>query len=241
MKRWGLSLFLLVGVLAGCQSAARPSTGLANLRVRVTAEPKEGVPTSSGQLQVYDAAARNQPGAFEHIDYGSLDDIVVWAEPVAPSDTTVVLPPRVVNVTGPMESDSPIVAASVRQELVLFNRSSRSMNIYSVSDANDFDLGSIAPGQRGSYVIKSTGLIDILSDRAARPLAVVYAVPTPFVAETRSGAEVSFDHLPPGDYRVCSWHPRLPGSVVSVHLSADQTKSSTITVGVNSLPKVYSH
>lgn len=241
MNRWGLLLALWAGAAGGCQSATGPASGLADLRVRVTAEPKEGVATSSAQVQVYDAAAHNQQGAFERLDYASLGNIVVWAEPVLRSTTHQPIPPLELAVSGSGEGDDSIVAACVGQELVLSNRAAHAMDLYSVSDGNDFDLGSVAPGHQGSYVVKSPGLIEILTDASEQPLARVYAVPARHVAVTHSGAEVTFSDLLPGDYRIRSWHPRLPGSVVTVHLSADQTQSAKITVGVNSLPKIDSH
>lgn len=241
MKIWGLSLALLLPLAAGCQTAARPSSGLADLRVRVMAEPKQGVPNPTGRVQVYDAAAHNSSGAFEKVDYSSLDNIVVWVEPVMAPPMAQIVALRSLSVSVPAVGDDSIVAACVGQKLVVTNRSGRAMDIYSVSDGNDFDLGSIAAGGQGAYVIKSGGLIEILTDSSDQPLARVYAAPSCYVAETHSGAEVTFANLPPGDYRISSWHPRLPGSTVAVHLSADQTQSASITVGVNSLPKIYSH
>lgn len=237
MKRADLPLILLLFLAAGCQHEARPAVGLASLRVRVEAVPKEGVPMRSPQVQVYDAAARNQSGGFEPVDYGALNDIVVWAQPVLPSEIQRIYPPKTVRINGSASADGAIVTASVGQELVLSNDSSRAMNFYGVSDGNDFDLGTVAPGRQASYVVKSPGLIEVLTDRVEQPVARVYAVASPYVAETHSGAQVTFN-LPPGDYRIVSWHPRLPGTSRSVHVSAGQTQSALITVGVNSLPKV---
>lgn len=238
MKRVGLPLILLSILAAGCQSEAPPAAGLASLHLRVMAVPKQGVPAQSDQVQVYDAAARNQRGAYERLDYSSLDDIVVWAAPIHPSGVLQVPPPKTVNIGGSPGADHPIVPASVGQELILSNDASQAMNLYSVSDGNNFDLGTLAPGKQASYVIKSPGLIEILTDRFEQPVARVYAAPSPFVVETHSGAEVTLNNLPPGEYRVVSWHPRLPGTSEEVHLSAGQTQTETITVGVNSLPKI---
>lgn len=238
MKRLGLPLVLLLFLAAGCQSEAPSAAGLASLRVRVVAVPKDGVPTPSGQVQVYDAAARNQHGAYERVDYRSLDNIVVWVEPVLRSDFRQTHLAKTLNINASAGVDRPIVAAPVGQELILSNDAPRAMNFYSVSDGNNFDLGTLAPAKQGGYVIKSPGLIEILTDSLEQPVARVYAVSSPFVVETHSGAEVTFNNLPPGDYRIFSWHPRLPGTSDAVHLSANQTQTATITVGVNSLPKV---
>jgi hypothetical protein len=58
------------------------------------------------------------------------------------------------------------------------------------------------------------------------------------VSVARSGTSVDFNDLPPGECRVMSWHPRLPGSETNINLSANQLSSASIKVGVNALPKV---
>ena len=56
--------------------------------------------------------------------------------------------------------------------------------------------------------------------------------------EISTDTTVKFLDLPPGLYRVTSWHPRLPGTSTDVTLTADKTAKMTVSVGVNSLPKV---
>src|SRR5207249_369729 len=42
----------------------------------------------------------------------------------------------------------------------------------------------------------------------------------------------------PGDYRLRSWHYRLPGTSTNVTLAPGKSTKSTLVVGVNALPKV---
>jgi hypothetical protein len=58
------------------------------------------------------------------------------------------------------------------------------------------------------------------------------------VSLARSGSSVDFTNLPPGQYKLASWHPRLPGYETILTLSPDQIAAATIKVGVNALPKV---
>jgi hypothetical protein len=111
-------------------------------------------------------------------------------------------------------------------------------NLYSVSDGNDFNLGSVAPGTTATFTARSEGLIEILNASLKDPVALVYVAPSPWVSLAKSGGTVEFNNLPPGQYRIASWHPRLPGSETTVTLAANQSSTATIKVGVNTLPKV---
>ena len=54
-------------------------------------------------------------------------------------------------------------AVSVGQTVIVTNHASHPQNIYSVSDGNNFHLGSLAPGQSGEYIVQSPGLIEVVT------------------------------------------------------------------------------
>lgn len=207
---------------------------MAGLQVKVIARPKEGVKIPAEKLLAYDApAAKQETGAFEKVNYSDLEDVVVWAEPAGKSA-------RAGEVKMVTVSDKPgkLSVASIGQLVTFRNISSRAMNVYSVSDGNDFDLGTLAPGASGSYEVKSAGYIEVLTDRAKDPVAEIYAAPVRWVALTHSGETVRFADLPPGDCEVRCWHPRLPGGEARVTLRAGESSSVSVVMGVNGLPKV---
>jgi hypothetical protein len=217
--------------------------------VNVVAEPKAGRKITVASVATYDRAPAPKPqGEFELVDYSNLDDIVVWVERAtdlpdpgarATMDMMGIAPaPAIVDINpgkGPAPMSKPV---SVGQRVILRNRSSRPQSFYSVSDGNDFNLGTLGPGQEGAYVVKNAGLIEVLSEQSQDAVASFYAAPTQWVAMTHSHASVDFSDIPPGTYRVVSWHPRLPGTEQTIELAPDQTTAVTVTVGVNALPKV---
>jgi hypothetical protein len=233
-----LFITLLISMLAGCQTAPPPAAGMATLRVQVIAEPKTGVVTANTHVLSYDAPAARTKGQFEKVDYASLDEIVVWLEPVGrptsnPSKASAV--PLSVDAAKP---STDLSVAGVGEIVTFHNSGSNTINLYSVSDGNSFDLGSIPPGGHGVYVVKSAGLIEVLTDSLKDPITQVYAAPSPWVRITHAGETVEFENLPPGKYKIISWHPRLPGREVSITLPVNQTTSASIKVGVNDLPKI---
>ena len=86
-------------------------------------------------------------------------------------------------------------------------------------------------------VAGSRGPVEVLRDQDDEPLAYVYLSPSPLVRVARGGERVTFAPLPPGKYRVTTWHPILPGSSEVVEVAPGKLSKLTLTVGVNSLPK----
>jgi hypothetical protein len=238
MKILGLATTMLL-LLAGCQSSPRPSAGMASVSIKVMAEPKAGVQTSRGRVMSYDAPGQRGYGDFERVDYSNLGQIVVWLEPEAgsrPTDPTAGQISVETDARHPTNQVTHVV--SVGQTLILRNSRARPEVIYCVSNGNEFDGGSVPPGGQAQYTVKSAGLIEVLAESSEEPVARVYAAPTQWVKLTRAGEIARFNDLPPGKYRVVSWHPRLPGSETSVVLSPNEVTSTSIAVGVNSLPKI---
>ena len=243
---------LATALVAGCATQPRPSPGMASLHIQVVAEPKAGrkMPVAA-PVSTYDrpsAPRQQEQGEFELVDYANLDDIVVWVEragdmtdPTAHATMDAMgtaPPPQTIDVDSAKKNPPMSKPVSVGQKVILRNRSSRPLSIYSVSDGNDFNLGQLAPGQQGEYVVKNAGLVEVLSDQSPDPIASFYAAPTQWVVMTHSHGNVDFSNLPPGKYNIMTWHPRLPGTSQPIELAPDQMASATVTVGVNSLPKV---
>lgn len=226
----------LLGLLVGCQSAPKASPGMASLRVDVVAEPKAGSKLADRAPVMYDQpgmTATPGTGAYETVDYDNLSDIVVYLEPAGGPAAA----PRTVDVK-PGATAGAIVPASVGQRLTLRNAATQSASLYSVSDGNEFDAGSVPPGGTADYTVRSPGLIELLTDPAKDPVLRIYAAPSRFVAATRSGKSVDFVDVPPGAYTVVAWHPRLPGGRSSLNVAADRSARVRVTIGVNALPKV---
>lgn len=233
-----LLIVLAMLLMTGCQTSTPPAPGMAALRVHVKAEPKTGAQPAAQKVAVYDTPAPTDYGDYAKVDYSDLDQIVVWLEPVNSSATPAPAGAHTIQINPQVPSKGISHVASVGQQLILRNASSSPQTIYSVSDGNEFDFESVPPGGSAEYKVRSAGLIEILTNSAKGNSIQVYAAPSPWVRITRAGETIEFNNLPPGQYRLVSWHPRLPGSQATVTLSADHMTDASIDVTVNTLPKV---
>jgi hypothetical protein len=214
---------------------------MAAVRVQVVAQPKAGSKLAVRAPAVYDDPGKTparETGAYETVDYDNLEDVVVWLEPASGAGGSggAAGAPVTVQVVADKAAGA-IVAASVGQKILLRNAGSRATSIYSVSEGNEFDFTSIAPGESREYVVRSPGLIEVLTDPSKEPAARVYAAPSRWVATTRSGRAVDFVDVVPGRYAVVAWHARLPGARAAVDLAANQRAQVNLEIGVNALPK----
>lgn len=232
-------LILAIGLLAaGCQTTPPMAPGRADLVVHVLAQPKIGAQPPPQKVQVFDTPAPQDYGDFAKVDYSDLGQIVVWLEPTTGPTEQKSLSSVTVDINPSKPLSGVRHVASVGQPIILRNASSSPQTIYSVSDGNDFDFESVPAGGQVNYTARSPGLVEILTNSPSATPVQIYIAPARWVRLTRSGETIQFDDLPPGQYRLVSWHPRLPGSRETVTLTPDHVTNTSIDVSVNSLPKV---
>ena len=252
-RGWRLSWFVVTTIVgAGCRAPVQIRPGLSAVRIEVRATPKRGYVGPSAQIgpggdaygmEFESATGPREAASFERVDYRALDDIVVWIEPrsdAVASESAQDEPPVVITVSAPSAQhlDVPLFVIGVGGRVEFVNRSGRDVLIYSVSDANAFDAGVLAPDGVASYRAVSPGLIEVLCESRDDPIAFVYVAPTRWAKRGRSGSDVVFTDLRPGRCRVSCWHRRLPGSNTDVVLVADKITRAVVSAGVNALPKV---
>ena len=236
-----------VATTVGC-SAPSPkiASGKSTAEIAVKAEPKKGyrLPSDSASYAggPMDPVSRTTGvgGQFAILDYNGLYGIVIWLEPATgalPSS-----PPRSWNLASPnpkaVDDASPRIV-TVGDHLVILNRASKADNFYlRFDDGSVADIGSIGAGKSGAYVLKRAGAQSVISDSLDRPIDRLFVTPSPLYKIAHCNTTVTFSDLEPGEYRLRSWHYRLPGSSTSLTLVANKVVKSTVVLGVNALPKV---
>lgn len=239
---------------AACQPAPKSARGLAALTVRVIAEPKSGYTAPSDS----DAYSMGQPAGdsddrFARVNYRELRDIIVSVHPLSSNagtqarpDATPQMDRAAVSLSihserpnRPRSSEiaGPVIGAAVGARIAIRNSTSAPHEVYSLAPGNEFDLGTVAPGASAEAIIQSPGLIEVLSASRDAPIGWVYAVDTPWVQTVTARSNLVLTNLPPGEYEIRSWHPRLPGESRAVRLEPDRTERVELRVGVDQLQR----
>jgi hypothetical protein len=232
---------LVFGIsLAGCAGQPAPPSNLSNLVLIVKAEPKSGWHDPRNDSS-YAGLRPGESKAFETIDYSALDDIVVWIEPIHGG---VESPPTSrISVDASHPSDK-LTACGVREGWMIRNSGSIAASLFVRSESGKvYAVGSVPAGGSSFFLPRETGLNELMSDASDQPLERIYVAPVRWEPEknvriAKAGDRLTFSNLMPGQVIVGAWHPRLPGSSLQFELDPGKTTTKTMTIGVNSLPKV---
>lgn len=240
-----LTLFTVVAVLAAGCGGSLP-VGQSGVRVLVTAEPKTGYTPDvlaadvyTGRPEVDDAtAARRDP--FRPLDYRNLSDIVVYLVPEAGSASAPAAKGIDIDAGDASHAGHGVKVSAVGGELRIGNSARSAKTVYLRTESGALsDLGIVAPGGTLSAMLTAPGAMSVYSESDGtedQKLRDLYVAPNGWVATAVSGGRVTFSPVPPGEYVLHTWHPRLPGTSQRLKLPADRLVETTATVTVNVLP-----
>lgn len=230
----------------GCQAPIRIQPGMSAIAIRVVAQPKQGYrppgrrPPDSVDPYEFESSSPAETAAFSRVDYRQLENIVVWLEPLWEEIPPTELPVVTIDfdTSRPPPDAIPFYVTGIGGRLEFHNGASRNEVIYSLSEPNVFDLGSVSSQAVASYEVRGPGLIDVFCDSVEAPLVHVFVAPSPLVRQITSRDKATFTDLRPGQYRVTCWHPRLPGSSATCTLQPDRLAAAVLTISVDTLPEI---
>jgi hypothetical protein len=237
-------LVAMAALAPGCASGPKMAPGKSAAEVAVKAEPKKGYHPPSDPASYASGEQMGSPsapaGPMTLLDYNGLYGIVVWLEPVSGSIANST--PQSFSLASPnsktVDDSNPRVGA-IGDRLVILNRATATDTFYlRFDDGSVASIGSIGGGKTGAYVFKRAGAQSVISDSQDKPIDRFFVTPSPLYHVTHCNSTVSFKDVDPGEYRLRSWHYRLPGSSTNLTLVAGKAAKSTVVIGVNALPKV---
>jgi len=244
----GLSWMLFLAIAAtivGCSSGPKIPPGQSAAEISVKAEPKKGYhPPAAGSPEyggVGDQIKTASPtGPLTVIDYAGLYGIVVWLEPT--TGTVPAAAPKILSAQSPGTrgaDEANILFGAIGDQLVIYNRSPKLDTFYlRLDDGTVANIGSIGGNNKALYTLRHPGLAAIVSDTNDKVIDRVFVASSPLYKVAHCNQTVTFNPAPPGEYRLKSWHYRLPGTSTMLTLAPNKVAKSTVVIGVNSLPKV---
>jgi hypothetical protein len=233
--------YILIGLtclFAGCASQNNSDgyspLGGTNLVVKVIAQPKAGWNDPRNDSS-YTGLRPGEPQQLETTDYSSLDEIVVWVESLGSSSYIGTAPNTSIDLSG---ADPSLKVGGWGGIWDLRNKTGRTLEVFlRTEDGKVMNLGNV-PGPGTSLAPRVQGYVEVMTNASDQPVGRVFIAPTPYVQLAKANTAITFLAVPPGKAKIHTWHPRLPGSTTEVNLGENRTTNATVTVGVNSLPKV---
>lgn len=110
-------------------------------------------------------------------------------------------------------------------------------NVFSISDAKNFDLGLYKHPEIGKVTFDKAGRVDVFCSIHSQMNCVILVLQNPFFAATDHKGAYRITNIPAGAYKVKAWHERLPGQVKEINIPEDGEVREDFVVGVGNLTK----
>lgn len=200
----------------------------------VKAQPKpELAETSGGGGGKYDS---RQFKFVEKIKYDQIKDFIVYIEG-AMTNVTFATPAKDVITQKDAMFHPHVMPIVVGTEVRWPNKDDIFHNVFSISDAKNFDLGLYKDPEVGKVTFDKAGRVDVFCSIHSQMNCVILVLQNPFFAATDSKGAYRITNIPAGTYKVKAWHERLPGQVKEITIPEEGEVHEDFVVGVANLTK----
>jgi plastocyanin len=170
----------------------------------------------------------------EKIQYAQIKDFIVFIEGDMPNVAFTAPTKDVVTQKDAMFHPH-VMPVVVGTEVRWPNKDDIFHNVFSISDAKNFDLGLYKDPEIGKVTFDKSGRVDVFCSIHSQMNCVILVLKNPFFAATDSKGGFRIANIPAGAYKVRAWHERLPGQVKEITIPAEGEVRADFTVGVVNL------
>jgi len=110
-------------------------------------------------------------------------------------------------------------------------------NIYSLSKAKTFDLGSYDKGETRKVFFPKAGIVDVYCHLHPNMAATVVVTPSRYFAKPDRSGEYKIENVPPGTYTLVAWHKTAGFFRKAIVVSADKNTSADFFIPVDVEPR----
>lgn len=206
----------------------------------VHAEGKAGVDDSHGAS---DGAYASRKYKFvPKVDYSAMHDFVVYIEgPVGanaqPATNVVSVATRRIAQHGATFLPH-VLPVMVGTTVEWPNDDDIYHNVFSMSDAKQFDLGLYKgdpPGKRVTF--DKPGRVDVFCSIHENMHCIVLVLENPYFAATDDNGDYEIPNVPPGTYMLKAWHERLPADEQQIVVPTNGEVRADFTLTIKNLPQ----
>lgn len=230
----GSVIVMIAALLCGTSAIAGIIVG------NVHAEPKAGTDSIGGAP---DGAYSSRKYKFvPKVDYAAMNDFVVYIEgPVGTNTaaTTNVLTISTKRIAQRGASFSPhVLPVMVGTTVEWPNDDNIYHNVFSMSDAKQFDLGLYKgnpPDKRVTF--DKAGRVDVFCSIHENMHCVVLVLQNPYFTATDENGNYKIPDVPAGTYTLKAWHERLPADEKQVVVPTNGEVKADLTLTIKNLPQ----
>jgi len=131
----------------------------------------------------------------------------------------------------------PDVLVITRGQEVQFSNDDKVVhNVFSMSEARQFDLGEGKPGSSAKADFANTGIIDLYCNIHSGMVANILVLPNRRFAYTDSNGNYKIDGIPPGKYQLFAWHRMASPARADVDVKAGAKLDVSLTLNLDKEP-----
>lgn len=103
-------------------------------------------------------------------------------------------------------------------------------NVFSLSRARTFDLGRYPKGSSKSLSFPTAGVVQLFCHIHADMSGYILVLDNPFFTIPDVQGHFVIDSIPPGEYRLVTWHERIRPMVTPVRIESGRTTTLTLRI-----------
>ena len=112
-------------------------------------------------------------------------------------------------------------------------------NVFSMSDAAQFDLGLYkGDPPTARWTFDKPGKVDVYCSIHENMHCVVMVMSNPYFAVTDDKGHYTITGVPPGKYKLKAWHERLPADVQEITVPESGEVKTDFTLTIKNLPGI---
>lgn len=172
----------------------------------------------------------------ERIDYSQLCDFVVYIDQAAPVGEGEQVQ-AAMTVQRDASFDPHVLPIAVGTTVRWPNEDEIFHNVFSMSDAKEFNLGLYNKEKVPAVTFDKVGRVDVFCAIHTKMHCIILVLPNPYFARADAKGRFTISNVPPGTYKLRAWHERLPSQVKEVVVPAEGEVKIDFELGLSELPK----
>ena len=175
----------------------------------------------------------------EKVDYDRLEDFVISIDQPVPEPPGAPAAAAATIAQHNVSFEPHVLPIMVGTRVRWPNKDDIYHNVFSMSDAKDFDLGLYTREKVPEILFDRTGQVDVYCAIHSKMHCIILVLPSRYFAKVNAHQRYFLRDVPAGTYRLRAWQERLPArtAVVTVPAEGEVRVDFTLGVGLSGLPR----